>query len=481
MDQVIIGGDRSGKHIKLPLKLANRHGLITGATGTGKTVTLQVLAEQFSLAGVPVILSDVKGDLSGIAVGGTEKSVITERCEKNNLENFSFRNFPVAFWDAFGEKGIPLHLTVEKFGPHLLSRVLDLNDTQSDIVFIAFKYAKDNKMPLMDLKDFKDLIKYLNDHKKEIQVDYGNISSASVGAIARRLLSLEESGAELFFKEPALNIEHLIQTDMSGQGIINIIDATRLMRDKRIYCCFLLWLLDQLFTTLPEVGDADKPKLVFFFDEAHLLFDDAPKYLVDKVQTVVRLIRSKGVGVYFVSQSPQDIDDETLSQLAHKIQHALRATTEKDRKAVKAIAANYPSDGSFDIEKMITSMGIGESLVSCLDEKGIPQPVTWVCNSPPMSQMGPLEEETRKGRVSKNPFYSIYSTEMNSRSATEILKENREKEKREVETKEKEQKPRRRGSNRQSAFEAFYKSVIRSFGSKFGRVLVNALFKALKK
>ncbi|MCB2096472.1 MAG: DUF853 family protein, partial [Parvularculaceae bacterium] len=351
----------------LALKYANRHGLISGATGTGKTVTLQILAEGFSKAGVPVFAADVKGDLAGLAAAGEMKDFLLERAKKIGFDDYGPEAFPVAFWDLFGKQGHPIRATITEMGPLLLSRLLELNDTQEGVLTLAFRVADDEKLALLDLKDLRALLANIAERASELTVQYGNVAKTTVGSIQRRLLALEEQGADLFFGEPALDLKDFLRTDDSGQGYINILAADRLMQTPKLYATFLLWLLSELFEELPEVGDAEKPKLVFFFDEAHLLFDDAPKALVDKIEQVVRLIRSKGVGVYFVTQNPQDVPDDVSSQLGARIQHALRAFTPKEQKVIKTAAEMFRPNPAFSTLEAITLRGVGEALVSTLE------------------------------------------------------------------------------------------------------------------
>ena len=483
LDAIRVGCNSEGVASEILLKMANRHGLITGSTGTGKTITLQTLAEQFSLAGVPVILADVKGDLSGLAASGTDHPKIQERVAHNKLETFSLSAFPTCFWDIYGEKGLPLRTTISEMGPLLLARVLDLNDVQTDVLNLVFKYADDEGLVLVDLKDLKAILTDMTEKASELQLEYGNISKSSVGAIVRRLVTLESAGGESFFTEPGLDVKHMLQCDFSGRGLIHIVDAQKLMLDKRLYGSFLMWILSELFENLPEVGDPEKPKLVFFFDEAHLLFDDAPKYLVEKMETVIRLIRSKGVGLYFISQSPSDIPASVLSQLGNKIQHGLRASSEKDRKMIKSVAQNYSAPDGFDVEKAIIDLGIGESLVSTLSTKGAPQNVNQVLNVPPRSQMGPIENTRRKELVEGSPLFPIYSQNIDRESAFEVLKKRRaEQLKQEAEDKKEEDsetKPRR--SNRQTPMEAFFKSMLRSVGSQLGRQIMRGILGSMKR
>lgn len=501
-NSILIGSSSKGEQARLLLNMANRHGLITGATGSGKTITLQTLAEQFSSQGTPVVLADVKGDLSGLATQGLPHEKIDERVRANSWGSvYKAQGFPVSFWDVFGKNGLPLRTSLSEMGPVLLSRILDLNEVQTDLIHIVFKYSDDQGLLLLDLKDLKSLLQEMGENAKELQLEYGNISKSSLGAIVRRLVTLESAGGEAFFAEPALKVEHLMQTDFSGRGLINVIDAQKLMHDKRLYSSFLLWVLSELFENLPEVGDPEKPKLVFFFDEAHLLFEDAPKYLVEKIETVVRLIRSKGVGIFFVSQSPADIPPDVLNQLGNKIQHGLRASSEKDRKLIRAVAQNYPSAEGLNIEETITQLGTGESLVTTLSENGVPSPVLRVLHVPPQSQMGPLPPAQREGIVEKSPLAPLYKETVDRESAFEVLKERKQKEQAEVSensSQEKDSKtsevskgsvstdvsaPRRKssGSGRQSLTEAFFKSVCRSVGSQVGRSIIRGVLGSMRK
>lgn len=405
-------------------KMANRHGLITGATGTGKTVTLQTLAETFSDMGVPVFAADIKGDLSGVAAIGGNKDSVKQRVESYHLvdKGFKFKKYPVQFWDVFGEQGVPVRATVADMGAILLSRLLSLNDTQSGVLTIIFKIASDEGLEIIDLKDLRKLVEYVGNNTSKFTTGYGNISTASVGAIQRGLLALEQEGATHFFGEPNLNIDDLIQT-VGDQGVINILAADKLMNSPKLYTTFLLWLMTKLYNTLPEVGDMDRPKLVFFFDEAHLLFNDAPKVLMDKIEQVVRLIRSKGVGIYFISQSPSDIPDSVLGQLGNKVQHALRAYTPKDQKALKAAAQSFRANPKFDTEKAISELATGEALVSFLNEKGAPQEVERAFILPPQSQIGPLDTTERADMVKSSLLFRHYAQELDRTSAYEILTE----------------------------------------------------------
>lgn len=410
------------KEVCLIPKMANRHGLITGATGTGKTVTLQNLAETFSQMGVPVFAADVKGDLSGVSKTGGNKESVTKRVDSYNLKEkgFEFQSFPVQFWDVFSEQGIPVKASISDMGPTLLSRLLSLNDTQSAVLSIIFKIAKDEELELIDLKDLQKIVEYIGNNNSKFTTNYGNISTASVGAIQRGLLQLDHEGAANFFGEPCLNLDDFMQTD-GDKGVINILAADKLMNSPRVYTTFLLWMMTKLFETLPEVGDLEKPKLVFFFDEAHLLFNDSPKALTEKVEQVVRLIRSKGVGIYFITQTPSDIPDSILGQLGNRIQHALRAYTPKDQKALKAAAQTFRANPNFDTETAISELGTGEALVSFLNEKGAPEPVERAFILPPQGQIGPITSEERDQIIKSSILYRHYSQQIDRESAYEKL------------------------------------------------------------
>jgi len=403
-------------------QMANRHGLVAGATGTGKTVTLQVMAESFSRIGVPVFAADIKGDLSGISQPGADNPKISDRVKKLKLSDFSFFANPTTCWDVFGEQGHPVRATISEMGPLLLGRLLNLNDTQEGVLTLVFKIADDNQLLLLDLKDLQSMLQYVGDHAKDFQTQYGNISAASIGAIQRGLLGLQQQGAEKFFGEPALNLDDLLQTDSQGHGVINLLAADKLYQSPKVYATFLLWLLTSLFEHLPEVGDPDKPKLVFFFDEAHLLFTDLPKLIEDKVVQVVRLIRSKGVGVYFVTQNPLDIPQTVLGQLGNRVQHALRAFTPQDQKAVKAAAETFRSNPAVNVEKAITELAVGEALVSFLDEKGTPGMVERALVCPPHSQIGPITPEQRQQLIKNSVVAGVYENAVDRESAFEILR-----------------------------------------------------------
>lgn len=460
--------------------MANRHGVIAGATGTGKTVTLQGLAESFSEIGVPVFAADIKGDLSGVSQPGKTHPKITERVELMQLTDFAFDGFPVTCWDVFGEKGHPLRTTISDMGPLLLSRLLNLNDTQQGILTLVFRVADDNGWLVLDLKDLRAMLQYVADNAVEFRTLYGNISAASVGAIQRRLLTLEEQGAEQFFTEPVLNLDDLLQTDADGRGVINLLAADSLMQHPQLYSAFLLWLLAELFEQLPEVGDPEKPKLVLFFDEAHLIFDGAPKVLLDKIEQVVRLIRSKGVGVYFVTQNPTDIPDSVLGQLGNRIQHALRAYTAKDQKALKAAAQTFRDNPAFDTRQKLTEVGVGEALVSTLDEKGRPQMVQQTLIKPPKSQIGPITEMQRKTLLAESLVAGVYDKVLDRESAHEVLKQRAEDMQKQVAEKvEAKAKKSASSSRRETPLEAFAKSAMRSIGTQLGSKLVRGLLGSL--
>jgi len=468
---LLLGGNEKGQVI-MNAAMANRHGLIAGATGTGKTVTLQILAEGFSRLGVPVFMADVKGDLSGLSKPGKPHAKIDERVSKIKIKDYQARQYPTVFWDLFGEQGHPFRTTISELGPLLLSNLLELNDTQTGILYSAFRIADDNEWLVLDLKDLRSMLTWMGNNAKELKSEYGNLSNASIGAIQRRLLVLEEQRAEYFFGEPAADIEDLMKTDFSGNGVISIMDVTKLISNSpRLYATFLLWLLSELFEELPEIGDADRPKLVFFFDEAHLLFDQAPKPLLDKVEQVVRLIRSKGVGIYFISQSPLDIPEDVLGQLGLRIQHALRAFTPKDRKAIKAVADNFRPNPELDTKQVITELGIGEALVSTLDAKGSPTIVEKALIRPPESQMGPITANERKELIKRSPFNGKYDEAVDRESAYEMLKKRAQKVAQEAarENKQRTSTSTTRSSSRQSWSEAMIKSAARSIGTSLGR------------
>ena len=403
-------------------QMANRHGLITGATGTGKTVTLQSMAERLSYAGVPVFMADVKGDLSGMGAAGTVTPKMEARLKELGLEGFQPYANPVAFWDVFGQGGIPVRATISDMGPLLIARLLNLNETQGGVLQLVFKIADDQGLLLLDLKDLRAMVQYVGDNAKNFTTEYGNVAPASIGAIQRGLLTLEEQGGDIFFGEPMLDIHDLMKVDGNGRGFINVLAAEKLVQSPALYSTFLLWLLSELFEQLPEAGDLDKPKLVFFFDEAHLLFTDAPQALTDKVEQVVRLIRSKGVGVYFVTQNPLDVPEKILGQLGNRVQHALRAFTPRDQKAVQAAAQTMRANPKFDAATIITELGVGEALVSFLDEKGRPNVVDRSIIFPPASRLGPLTAAERQAMIQASPLLATYGETVDRESAYEILR-----------------------------------------------------------
>ncbi|WP_108683201.1 helicase HerA-like domain-containing protein [Methyloceanibacter sp. wino2] len=478
-DWVFIG--KSTKPEYILLKLANRHGLITGATGTGKTVTLQGLAESFSDAGVPVFCADVKGDLSGVAAMGKEKGWIKERAAMIGYD-VKFTAHPVIFWDLFGEQGHPVRTTVSELGPLMLSRLMDLSEAQEGVLNIAFRIADEEKLPLLDLKDLQSLLEDLAARSNELTTRYGNVGKRSIGAIQRQLLVLEQQGGDHFFGEPALDVgKDLMRTDDEGRGYIGVLAADKLMQSPRLYATFLLFLLSELFEELPEIGDPDKPKLVFFFDEAHLLFRDAPKALLEKVEQVVRLIRSKGVGVYFVTQNPRDVPDTVSRQLGNRVQHALRAFTPAEQKAVKSAAETFRPNPDLDTEQMIMSMGIGEALVSTLDEKGQPSIVQHTFVKPPSSQVGPITADERKALMETDPVAGKYDKSVDRESAHEILTkrtEERAKAAAEAEAAEEKSKTTKKssgGSRGDGFWTALGKSVVRAVVPMATRVLEDAI------
>lgn len=416
-------GNSGDERVYIYPKMANRHGLIAGATGTGKTVTLKVLAESFSDAGVPVFLADVKGDLAGMCMLGTDNENVRKRVDSMGLaaEGFDFSAYPTTYWDIYGEKGMPLRATISEMGPLLLSRILDLNDTQSDILTIIFKIADDEGLLLLDTKDLKSMIQYVSDHAKDYAMEYGNMAKQSLAAILRAVVALEAEGGDQFFGEPAVSIVDWLCTDCSGKGAIQVLDCQKLINNPTMYSTFMLWMMAELFETLPEAGDRPKPKMVFFFDEAHLLFENASKTLLSKIEQVVKLIRSKGVGIYFITQNPADIPDDVLGQLGNKVQHALRAYTPKEQKAAKAAAMSFRENPEFDTYEVLSQLGTGEALVSVLDEDGIPTIVKQCTILPPQSQMGALDDEVRNSEIVNNLLYTKYTQELDRESAYELL------------------------------------------------------------
>ena len=491
-EPILVAKARESLHL-LPA-LANRHGLIAGATGTGKTVTLQRLAEGFSRIGVPVFMADVKGDLSGISQAGGDKPKIAERVEQLELSDFSYRSFPVMFWDVFGAQGHPARASVSEMGPLLLARMLNLNATQQGVLTAAFKIADDAQLLLLDLKDLRAMLQFVGNNAAQFTTKYGNISAASIGAIQRGLLELEHQGGEKFFGEPALNIADLMQTAADGRGIINILAADKLLSAPKIYSSFLLWMLSELFETLPEKGDPEQPELVFFFDEAHLLFNDVPPQLLEKIEQVVRLIRSKGVGVYFVTQNPLDIPETVLGQLGNRVQHALRAFTPRDEKAVKTAATTLRANPKLKVEKAITELAVGEALVSFLDAKGTPSIVERALIVPPASRVGPANADERSKVIAGSPIAGHYETGVDRESAYEQLAARQGKtaaENTPAPTSEGDGSlldklgqvlgqggggtPGGRGRPRESILEAAAKSAARAVGSEVGRQILRGV------
>jgi DNA helicase HerA-like ATPase len=487
-DKIYLGSSTRPEY--LAFKYGNRHGLITGATGTGKTVSLQVLAEGFSRAGVPVFAADIKGDLSGIGSMGEMQDWQTKRAAEIGFEDYKADKCPVIFWDLFGRQGHPIRATISEMGPLLLSRILDLNDTQEGVLNVAFKFADDNGLLLLDLKDLRALLIEVESRASEISASYGNVATATVGAVQRALLVLEQQGGANFFGERALDIADLMRTSTDGRGVVSILAADELMQSPRLYATFLLWMLSELFEELPEVGDPDKPRLVFFFDEAHLLFEDAPKALTDKVEQVVKLVRSKGVGVYFVTQNPVDIPEAVLAQLSNRLQHALRAYTPREQKAVKVAAETFRPNPAFSTEEVITQLGIGEALVSVLEEKGIPSMVGRTLIRPPSGKVGPIAPEERRSAIANSPVSGIYDTVVDRESAFEVLAKKAKqkadaadsaKSKPESRQENPHPSPAPRRSNRQSVGEAAVKSAARSIATSLGRALVRGILGSLSR
>jgi len=502
MSEPILVAKNATQEIYLLPQMANRHGLITGATGTGKTVTLQTLAESFSQMGVPVFLSDIKGDLSGMSKIGGGNAKVSARVEQLKLENFVARAYPVTFWDVFGKAGHPLRATVSDMGPLLIGRMLNLNEVQQGVLALVFKIADDDGLLLLDLKDLRAMVQSVGENASDFTTEYGNISTASIGAIQRGLLQIETQGGDQLFGEPMLNIDDLMQTDSNGLGMINILAADQLMTSPKVYSTMLLWLLSELFENLPEAGDLAKPKLVFFFDEAHLLFNDAPAALVEKIEQVVRLIRSKGVGVYFVTQNPADVPDKVLGQLGNRVQHALRAFSPRDQKAVKAAAETMRDNPNLDEQATITELGVGEALVSCLDEQGRPGIVERALIVPPHAQIGPITAAERTALIQSSLLAGFYEKAVDRESAYEILK-GRTNEKQPDSSGEKSSPTApasssgmgdllgsvfggsgttsARGSNRQSMGETLAKSAMRSIGCVVWREIIRGVLGSIFK
>jgi len=489
---ILLGGTGE-RQIWLDPAMANRHGLITGATGTGKTVTLQVLAESFSRQGVPVFTADIKGDLSALAAPGEASARLDERLGVIGVSEHRFEASPVQFWDVFGDKGLPVRSTIAEMGPVLLANLLELNETQEGILQIAFRVADDEELLLLDLKDLRAMLNWVADHAESLERRYGRVARASVTAILRRLLVLEQAGGERYFGEPALQVEHLLQRDFSGRGVINILDATTLYHSPRIYATFLLWLLSELLEQLPERGDAPLPELVFFFDEAHLLFSSAPPALRERIAQVVRLIRSKGVGVFFVTQYPRDVPEEVIGQLGNRIQHALRAFTPADQRGLRAAADSFRANPAFSTAEVLSELAVGEALVSTLDARGVPSMVERVLVAPPRSQFGPLPEARRAQLVAGSPLAPLYRQVLDRDSAYERL-ERREHELLEASAREAADKAREKEtataarragrpgtSSRQGVGEALAKSVVRSMGSSLGRSIVRGILGSIRR
>lgn len=481
MTNLLIGS--AEKQIHLRSEFANRHGLIAGSTGTGKTVTLQVLAEAFSSIGVPVFMADVKGDLSGLAQAGQANPKIDARLKHVGLETIEFRASPCVFWDLLGQRGHPIRTTISEMGPTLLARMLELNDTQEGLLTIAFKFADDEKLLMVNLDDLQTTLKYMAENANDFKKQYGNVSAASIATIQRKLLTLQAEDSEGFFGEPALNFWDFIETDENGRGVINILCAEKLIHTPKTYSTFLLWLMSELFENLPEVGDQDKPRFVLFFDEAHLLFNDASKALLEKVEQVVRLIRSKGVGVYFITQSPNDVPDKILGQLGNRIQHALRAFTPQDQKAVRVAAQTFRPNPLLDTQAAITTLAVGEALISVLQEDGTPSVVEKAFIRPPCSQIGPVDEARRVDIQRQSAFSGKYDKPVDPQSAHEILQTRMNQAQAQVQLEKAEHHPASPGhiASRQTLGETFLKSITRAMGSKVGRELARGILGSLLK
>ena len=476
--------------VYLEPSMANRHGLIAGATGTGKTVTLKVLAESFSDMGVPVFLADIKGDLSGMSLAGTETKHIRRSINAMGLVDFSYTAYPVRFWDVYGKLGLPVRTTISEMGPDLLARLLGLNDTQTGILRIVFRIADEKGLLLIDLKDLRSMIQYVGDNAKEFKLTYGNISAQSIGAIQRSLLALEDEGGEIFFGEPDLELDDWLDWDDDGKGIMNILECQELAQHPLLYATFLLWMLSELYEMLPEAGDLEKPKLAFFFDEAHLLFNGAPKALVEKVEQVVRLIRSKGVSVWFITQVPSDLPDSVLGQIGNRVQHALRAYTPKDQKALRAAAQSFRANDAFDTEEALQALGVGEALISVLDEKGVPTIVQKANILPPRSSMNAVEESVIQKNIKENPLRGKYAAAEDRESAYEVLTElaEEEQEQAEKEAKKAEKAAKKSTSKKKtttkrkktSALEKVVNTAANTVGRELGKKLVRGLLGTLK-
>jgi uncharacterized protein len=474
---------KADKRQELFLPMANRHGLVTGATGTGKTVTLQIMAEGFCKAGVPVFAADVKGDLSGISQEGTPQDFLLERAKKVGFDDYGFAATPTIVWDLFGEQGHPIRTTISEMGPLLLSRLMGLTDAQEGALNIAFKIADEEGLALLDLKDLRALLSDLANRGKELRTDYGNLNAMTIGSIQRRLVVIEEQGGDKFFGEPALDIKDLMRTTRDGRGYMNILAADKLMSSPQLYATFLLWLLSELFEDLPEVGDPDKPKLVFFFDEAHLLFTDAPPGLLQKIEQTVKLIRSKGVGVYFVTQNPLDMPESVLAQMGNRVQHALRAYTPREQKAVKTAADTFRPNPRFKTEKAITELGKGEALVSVLDLKGVPTMVERTLIRPPESRIGPITPDERGKLIKSSPVYGQYDETVDRESAYEKLSkranERAEAQEKAAADRQAAREARAAPRQRESATDRFVKNVAGSVGRQVGSMVVRSLVRGI--
>jgi DNA helicase HerA-like ATPase len=474
---------KSDKREELFLPLANRHGLVTGATGTGKTVTLQIMAEGFCAAGVPVFAADVKGDLSGICMKGEAKDFLIERAKKIDFDDYGFEEMPTIFWDLFGESGHPIRTTVSEMGPLMLSRLMGLTEAQEGALNIAFKIADEEGLAILDLKDLRALLKDLADRGKEITTDYGNINDQTIGAIQRRLVVIDEQGGDKFFGEPALDIKDLMRTTRDGRGYMNVLAADKLINSPQLYATFLLWLMSELFEEMPEVGDPEKPKMVFFFDEAHLLFADAPPGLLQKIEQTVKLIRSKGVGIYFVTQNPLDIPESVLAQMGNRVQHALRAYTPREQKAVQTAASTFRPNPKFKTETAITELGKGEALVSVLDLKGVPTMVERTLIRPPSSRLGPITPEERKKLIKASPVYGQYEEMVDRESAYEKLS-GKAKERAAAQEEEKRSRATAKAERaapraKESASDRFVKNVAGSVGRQLGTSVARSIGNAL--
>ena len=483
---------KSDEKVFLEPKMANRHGFIAGASGTGKTITLKVLAESFSQLGVPVFLADIKGDLAGMCKAGVHSESMEKRINKLGIEDWRYRVFPTRFWDIYGEYGHPVRTTVSEMGPMLLSRLMDLSDVQSDVLNLVFKIADDKELLLIDIKDLKAMLRYVGENRAEFSAEYGNMSAQSLGAIQRSLITLEDEGGAEFFGEPAIDIRDWMQRDEQGRGYINVLHSVKLVQNPTLYATFMLFLMSELFEKLPERGDAEKPEMVFFFDEAHLLFSDAPKVLVQKIEQVVKLIRSKGVGIYFISQSPSDIPDSVLAQLSNRVQHALRAYTPSEQRAVRAAAQTFRPNPAFSTETAITELATGQALVSFLDAKGVPGIVEKAMILPPQSAMGPIDDERRRAEIEADDLYGKYEDEVDNESAYEIINAEREamlqeeiaaakEQQKKTAGGAKEKKPTSGGRKKKTAAERMADQAMNTIGREIGKSISRGLLGSLKK